>query len=641
MKKVLSLFIALTLAFTAISFTVSAASEELIENGGFEEGDTTGWSSEGNCANEVIEDAAHSGTYGLSVFDRRGQYAGWGQDITDEMIECGPGKYKASIWCRLEEADPTAKCMIVVRVTTKTGQKYFSSGYKPITTEWAKYSFEQDIMYDLDSVSAVRIYPQCFNGENKGVNMQIDDLSLVKTSEINGRPVEKLPELPNVTMEAIDVINAQRSETTTLGAIRWDAWYGHDATDISVLKQVEKSLSPAKYHFRAPFFATVTEKNEIYIPTYTQEIFDKEMEYAIDAGIDYFAYVWYEGSMGIARDFHTKSKYKTQVKMCAVMDGNAIGKQYARKEMLKLLKEDYYMTVLDGRPLMYYFGTSDNIKAIGEDIKYYRRVCKYLGIPEPYAVVMNHGANVYPTVFGDAVSRYATGLSGGVAFRDLMQKAYEDWDSWRKSGSQFVPSLTAGWHNGTRYENPVSWGKVNEDSWVQYATADEIQEHIEYMYRYMQQPVIQAYTKANTAVLYAWNEHDEGGWICPTITVDETGKQIMNADGTPKINDERIQAVKRATTKYKNGELAGTIDLSKLGDGTVTGSINGDSNGNNTNNTDNTDNTETTPPPADGSNKGWVLPTVIGASAAAVVAGAVAVIIVVTKKQKTVKKDEE
>ena len=103
------------------------------------------------------------------------------------------------------------------------------------------------------------------------------------------------------------------------------------------------------------------------------------MEYAIDAGIDYFAYVWYEGSMGIARDFHTKSKYKTQVKMCAVMDGNAIGKQYAHKEMLTLLKEDYYMTVLGGRPLMYYFGTSGNIKAIGEDIKYYRRVCKYSG----------------------------------------------------------------------------------------------------------------------------------------------------------------------------------------------------------------------------------------------------------------------
>ena len=639
MKKVLALLIALTLVFTAISFTVSAASEELIENGGFEEGDTTGWSAEGGCANEVIEGAAHSGTYGLSVFERRGQYAGWGQDITDEMIECGPGKYKASIWCRLEEADPTAKCMLVVRVTTKSGQKYFSSGYKTITTEWAKYSFEQDIMYDLDSVTAVRIYPQCFNGENKGVNMQIDDLSLVKTSEINGRPVEKLPELPNVTMEAIDVTNAQRSETTTLGAIRWDAWYGHDATDTSVLKQVEKSLSPAKYHFRAPFFATVTENNEIYIPEYTQDIFDKEMEFAIEAGIDYFAYVWYEGSMGKARDFHTKSKYKTQVKMCALLDGNAIGKDYAHKEMLTLLKEDYYMTVLDGRPLMYYFGTNDNLSAIASDIKYYRRVCKYLGIPEPYAVIMNRGASDYTTAYGDAVSKYAPALSGGVAFRELMQEAYSNWETWRKAGAQIVPALSAGWHNGTRYENQVSWGKVNEDSWVQYATADEIQEHIEYMYRYMQQSVIAAYSKANTAVIYAWNEHDEGGWICPTIAVDENGKQIMNSDGTPKINDERVQAVKRATTKYKNGELAGTIDLSKLGDGTVTGT-NGGTNGGGDG--------EITPTaaPTDGEPKtengnGWVLPTVIGVSAAAVVAAAVAVIIVVTKKQKSEKKDEK
>ena len=35
------------------------------------------------------------------------------------------------------------------------------------------------------------------------------------------------------------------------------------------------------------------EDSRASFPEYTQEIFDREMEYAIEAGLDYFAYVWY------------------------------------------------------------------------------------------------------------------------------------------------------------------------------------------------------------------------------------------------------------------------------------------------------------------------------------------------------------
>ena len=36
---------------------------------------------------------------------------------------------------------------------------------------------------------------------------------------------------------------------------------------------------------------------------------------------------------------------------------------------------------------------------------------------------------------------------------------------------------------------------------------------------------------ANTIIIYAWNEHDEGGWLQPTVGVDG------------KTNEERIKAV--------------------------------------------------------------------------------------------------
>lgn len=58
----------------------------------------------------------------------------------------------------------------------------------------------------------------------------------------------------------------KRAARTSVGAIRWDAWYAHDGRADSVISQVERSLSPAKYHFRAPFYAEITAEGGIEIP---------------------------------------------------------------------------------------------------------------------------------------------------------------------------------------------------------------------------------------------------------------------------------------------------------------------------------------------------------------------------------------
>ncbi len=633
MKKFISIILALVMMFTAISamkMITFAETEELLENGGFEEGDETGFERSGPaCTMEIDGEYAHSGDYGMGLLDRKGQYSVWQQNITDSMIVCGPGKYKASMWCKLMEENSNAQCMLVIRIAGKDGStSYVTSGYKPITTQWQEYSIDRNIEYDLDNISNVYIYPQCFDkSTNEGVDMCLDDMSLKKTSEVNGREVvkdpvdEMLENLPKVEMKAISANDATRSETTTFGAIRWDAWYGdkNDAGETSVLKQVEKTLTPAKYHFRAPFFAKINDKGKITFPEYTQETFDKEMEYAIEAGVDYFAYCWYSSNMRLSRDLHTTSKYRDQVKMCALLDGNSIGKEYAHKELATLLKESYYMTVLNGRPLMYYFADKNNIDLIGEDIIFYRRLCKQLELPEPYAVIMNTPVSTNVTKYADATSKYGgKALKDGAPYKDFVQNTYQMWEDWRKTGAQIVPALSFGWHVVPRFENPVTWMTASEGDWVDYATPEEITEHIEYAYRYLQQSAVAPFTMANTMIAYAWNEHDEGGWICPTIAVDEEGNQLFNEDGTPKINDERIQAVKKAVQAYKNGELNGTIDLTKIGDPTVIAD---------TGSADKTDKTD-----KNGGN-GWIIPVAIGA-AVVVVGGAVVVITVVKKKKK-------
>ena len=352
----------------------------------------------------------------------------------------------------------------------------------------------------------------------------------------------------------LSVAAIAQEQKINFGIIRWDAWTTHDGVEGSVVSQVERSLSPARFHERAPFFADVTKDGGITVTEYTKETFDIEMEYAISAHVDYFAYVWYQDVMKTAREFHTQSKYRNDVKMCVCFDVNAICKDFARKEMEALFLEDHYMKVLDGRPLMYYFGDENQLDMISEDIAYYRDLTRKLGIPEPYAVLLNLSPEQAQSIHADAVSGYTVGGKDNEPFTAVMKNADALWRGWHSSGMPYIPTVSLGWSPEPRFINPVSWINVPDNLWAQLPQADEINEHFLYALSYMSHPSVKKLTEANTFLAYAWNEHDEGGWLCPTIAVDENGDQIYNSDGTKKLNTERIEAVKRAIEDFQSGK---------------------------------------------------------------------------------------
>ena len=341
-----------------------------------------------------------------------------------------------------------------------------------------------------------------------------------------------------------------REEKTTYGVLRWDAWYP-STTPTDTGFQAARSLNPKKYHFRAPFFARINEEDRVVIPEYTQEIFDREMEYALDAGIDYFSYVWYDHpGLRLARDFHKKSKYRNDLTMCACIDGNAAMKDYAHEEIPKLFKESFYKTVFDGRPLVYYFSAPHLVERIKEDIAFYKEYCKNENIKAPYFVIMGVGADKAKEMGGDAISRYSISGSDNIPFRKLMENTYAIWERHSREGEAMgidnVLPMTAGWHPHPRFEQPVSWMGVQENDYVQYATPEEIYEHYKDAQAFLKDEKNFESTKTNSTILYAWNEHDEGGWICPTLKVDENGNQVFDEKGEPMIDTSRIEAVKRA-----------------------------------------------------------------------------------------------
>jgi len=347
----------------------------------------------------------------------------------------------------------------------------------------------------------------------------------------------------------------KRGEFTAIGAIRWDAWYGEprstDPDNPDPCTQVERALGPAEYHWRVPFFGDIADDGKVVFPAYTQEIFDREMEYAVEAGLDYFAYVWYLNIPGMERahQFHAASQYNTQMKMCSIFDGNAVNQQNVRDEIRGMIAQGYWQTVQGGRPLMFYFQVGD--EAVAEDIAAYRAICAELGIPAPYAVVMGGGKKMITQYGADAVSDYAIGGSGGAPFSTLGDAARRRWDRARKDGVQMVPCWSAGWNALPRHDNPVTWMEISADSWAADGTPEEIAQMLAASLEWCADN--EKFTMANAVIGYAWNEHDEGGWLCPTVIVDETGAALKNADGTVQVDDSRVRALKKVIEDYKSG----------------------------------------------------------------------------------------
>jgi hypothetical protein len=108
-----------------------------------------------------------------------------------------------------------------------------------------------------------------------------------------------------------------------------------------------------------------------------------------------------------------------------------------------------------------------------------------------------------------------------------------------------IPNITfasAGWDTRPRNERPPAWMKevpatpdptppARQQPLIDSVTAtpDELAAHLREAIEWTK--VNRDLNPANAVIIYAWNEHDEGGWLQPTL----------GSDGRP--NEERIKAV--------------------------------------------------------------------------------------------------
>jgi len=369
-----------------------------------------------------------------------------------------------------------------------------------------------------------------------------------------------------------------------VGAIYWGMW---DSYGFGNPAQLEVVLSNPKYRNRIPFFGRETSlrtvsfnappnntirnaNSNLRINADQQWIKDQELRYAADAGLDYFAYVFYGETHYTSRLYKSSTvPEKEKVKMCWILDSF---NESAIKPIAFDMGQDYYQKVMDDRPLFYFFRASfDCLKIIPmiEKLKSeYHNL--YPEKKSPYIVILgfddiNSNFCEEGRVFlGDAFCMYQSkngGYRQNNSYEFVRDNEIAQWGNGNlgKDGQKRVLWTSMGNDRRPRIDFPVSWElnsdgtalPSNEQNWAENPTPEQISLQLKRAVDFVaRHPVT---VESNSILIYAWNEHDEGGWISPTIV----------PGGNNEINDVNLRAVKKVLNPSECNEKLSVPTLNK------------------------------------------------------------------------------
>lgn len=311
-----------------------------------------------------------------------------------------------------------------------------------------------------------------------------------------------------------------------LGMVNWNAcipqpsYFGHYAA---------RSLSEAAFHGRLPYYAQLDEAGQAVFPERTQADYDRELQYAIDAGIDYFAYCWYTdepivaprndceaqadwSALNNARKMHQSSALRSQIGLCAIARTWVMTERdYAL--LTRAMCDECYERI-DGRPLVYLFGQYES--ECVRDIEKIAAAATREGLPRPWFVMMDSGAALlgHDLTPLDGISGYAACADSLPSYSELAAHALE-LDKVRAGyGKKVIPLLTTGWDPMPRVVNPVPWIRYGGGPYAPELGGDDLAAAARAQKAWLD--TLPAAQRTDHVMTFAWNEFEEGGWVCPT-----------------------------------------------------------------------------------------------------------------------------
>jgi len=315
-----------------------------------------------------------------------------------------------------------------------------------------------------------------------------------------------------------------------IGAINWDAalpkdsYFGGHAL---------RTLGAPEYAHKLPYFAVKTETGYDF-PVRTQADYDRELTYAIDCGLDFFAYCWYpegrgERTIGVrnerlaflephlhelntARRLYQTSPLNQKIGMCAILFSIRAYSDEEVEELCDAMRQPYYVHV-NGRPLLIlYLGWQE------EFIEQLRAFMHARGL-DPYLAFINTGAAEEGKDYSlcEAVTAY-TSVHDAVSFDELTQKTHQDNLNRLAYGRKVIPMLSMGWNPMPRIDRPSPWVTYERTDYADIPDRGEVQRAFQSLHTFIAEHPAQCDT--GLALTFAWNEFEEGGFLCPTLGAD-------------------------------------------------------------------------------------------------------------------------
>ncbi len=315
-----------------------------------------------------------------------------------------------------------------------------------------------------------------------------------------------------------------------IGAIRWDAWYGGVA-DRDSSWFAAHDLDPARYHLRAPWFATELGTDALSIAG-SQASMDREIAYAADAGLGYWAFCRYDVSSALSRAWNLfqESARKNLVGWCWIHGYGQFHHDVtnALPALVAQCGQRNYERIATDRPMLYLLADAGAAPAqVAADVRLFRAACASASIGDPYIVTMNGSATkaeaAHREIGSDAISSYGFARPtdhGSYASLDRATRSF--WTELTDSGLPVVPCGVTGWDRRPRIEHPVPWERqtqkpdVGLGNYFATASPSEVAAHVQALVAFIN--AHPSACPAHNGLIYAWDEFDEGGWLCPTWT---------------------------------------------------------------------------------------------------------------------------
>lgn len=307
-----------------------------------------------------------------------------------------------------------------------------------------------------------------------------------------------------------------------VGAIRWDAWYAPGSQQTEAMSQ---TLGDPLFAGRIPSFGKRCSKDRACFPVISQSQIDHEIDLAVRAGLDFWAFVAYEKGHPIrgAFDRYLASSRHSRLKFSLICDaGRFLANRSLVEEHISLLAHPSWQKSINGKPMYSVMITSGGRSGMGDLRRLKSQIAAFrAGARSRLALDVDVIALLAPGVDRaglvdagfDAIGYYSIVCSrSGTEFKDLSGCVQSTWVRASTGGRAFVPTIMMGWDRSPRMKHPVPWERRNGQTEIafQAPSAMELKFHIESGLEFAKR------TPNTPAILiYAWNEFDEGGWIYP------------------------------------------------------------------------------------------------------------------------------